>query len=214
MRIVDLTHLITPDMPVYPGTEPPCLAPASTYERDGFRETLLTLFSHTGTHMDAPNHLFPDRPTLDALAVDQFAGRALVVDCTGVPAGGRIGMERIEAVRPLADQADFLLLRTGWDAHWGTPAYFGDYPVIAQEVADYLVASRKKGVGLDVIGIDPISDGGLSLHRSLFSRAGIVVVENLCCLDQCGEGLFTFLALPLKYRNADGAPVRAVALLD
>ena len=67
MRAIDLTHTIAPGMPVYPGTEPPVLSPGSTYARDGFRETRLTLFSHTGTHMDAPAHLFPDRTALDAL---------------------------------------------------------------------------------------------------------------------------------------------------
>ena len=130
MRAIDLTHTIAPGMPVYPGTEPPILSPGSTYARDGFRETRLTLFSHTGTHMDAPAHLFPDRTALDALPASQFCGSALVVDCTDAPEGGRIGLERIARQRQAADRADFLLLRTGWDARWGTPAYFGEYPVI------------------------------------------------------------------------------------
>ena len=49
MKIIDLTQLITASMPVYPGTEPPHLTVANTYETDGFRETLLSFFSHTGT---------------------------------------------------------------------------------------------------------------------------------------------------------------------
>ena len=43
MRCIDLTHLISREMPVYPGTEPPRLQPANTYDRDGFQETLLTM---------------------------------------------------------------------------------------------------------------------------------------------------------------------------
>ena len=31
MRVIDLTHTNAESMPVYPGTEPPTLAPASTY---------------------------------------------------------------------------------------------------------------------------------------------------------------------------------------
>ncbi len=58
MKIIDLTHKISPDMPVYPGTEGPIFAPANSYEKDGFKETLLTMFTHTGTHMDPPKHLF------------------------------------------------------------------------------------------------------------------------------------------------------------
>ena len=212
MRIIDLTQRISVAMPVYPGTEPPRLDPANTYEANGFRETLLTMFSHTGTHMDAPAHLYPHRTTLDAFPADQFVGKALVIDCTDIPDSGSIGMERIN--RTLADQADYLLIRTGWDARWGTPAYFGEYPVITHEVADYLISSGKKGIGLDVIGVDPIADENLTIHKKLFLNNEIVVIENLCHLDQCGNSLFTFCALPLKYENADGAPIRAIAMLD
>lgn len=213
MRAIDLTHTIAPGMPVYPGTEPPLLAPGSTYARDGFRETRLSFFSHTGTHMDAPAHLFPDRTTLDALPVTQFFGSALVVDCTDLPEGSRIDLSRLDGNRDLADRADFLLLHTGWDARWGTADYFGDYPVLTEAFADYLLSSHKKGIGMDVIGLDPIADTNLTLHRRLLSQADLVILENLCHLDACGEGLFTFFALPLQYACADGAPVRALALL-
>ena len=73
---------------------------------------------------------------------------------------------------------------------------------------------RQKGLGFDTIGIDPIADEGLTRHRLLLSQRDIVIIENLTNLDKIGEGLFLFAALPLKYENADGAPVRAVAMLE
>ncbi len=214
MKIIDLTQLITEEMPVYPGTERPKLSVANTHEKDGFRETLITFYSHTGTHMDAPFHIFADRTTLDALPAEQFVGKALVIDCRDVGEGGIIGMERIEAVKELADAADFLLFHTGWDANWGKGVYFGEYPVVSMEVCQYLLDSKKKGVGFDVIGIDPVSDGNLTRHKMLLSQADMVIIENLTNLDKIGGGLFTFAALPLKYKNADGAPIRAVAILE
>ena len=194
MKIIDLTQLITASMPVYPGTEPPHLTVASTYETDGFRETLLSFFSHTGTHMDAPFHLFGDRT------------------CIQYGAGEEIGMEALAPVRQLADEADFLLFHTGWSRYWGKAEYFGDYPVPSQEVCRYALESGKKGLGFDTIGIDPIADEGLTRHRLLLSQRDIVIIENLTNLDKIGEGLFLFAALPLKYENADGAPVRAIAM--
>lgn len=214
MQILDLTHTIAPEMPVYPGTEPPVLAPANTYERNGFRETLLSLFSHTGTHMDAPAHLFAHLPTLDALPVSQFCGAALALDVSFLGAGGRIGLEHLEPVRALADQADFLLFYTGWERYWGCPEYFGDYPVVTEEVVDFLLAFGKKGIGLDTIGLDPIADEGLTLHRRLLSSGKAVILENLCGFSGLTSKLFTLYALPLNYQNADGAPVRAIAVLD
>lgn len=214
MKIIDLTHTISEVMPVYPGTEPPKLEVANTYEKDGFKETLLTMFSHTGTHMDAPSHIFPELTTLDAFPAEQFVGKALVIDCTDLREGERIEMSRIEKVREKADQADYLLFRMGWDARWGQDSYFGDYPYITEEIAQYLVDSKKKGVGLDVIGLDPIADEALKLHHQVLCTSKFVIIENLMNLDLVGDELFLFCALPLKYANADGAPIRAIAILD
>ena len=83
MKMLDLTHCITPEMPVYPGTEPPRLTAACTMEKDGFRETLLEMYSHTGTHMDAPAHMLPNGRTLDDFPAETFAGRGFVLDCRG-----------------------------------------------------------------------------------------------------------------------------------
>ena len=211
MRVIDLTHFISEDMPVYPGTEGPKLTPANTYEKDGFKETLMAMYTHTGTHMDPPAHLFAGRTTLDQFPVDQFIGRALVIDCTALKDGERVPLELITRYGCKADEAEFLLFRFGWDKHWGTPAYFGNYPCLSDEAVDYIIHTRKKGVGLDVIGIDPIDDIHLTIHRKLFAENEIVVIENLMNLDQVGDDLFWFMALPLKHVDADGSPIRAIA---
>ncbi len=81
MKVLDLTHTIRAEMPVYPGTEPPELTAANTYAADGFQETLLRMYSHTGTHIDPPAHLFAGARTLDRYPAAQFLRRALVIDC-------------------------------------------------------------------------------------------------------------------------------------
>ena len=81
MKVIDLTHIIKENMPVYPGTDAPKFLPASSYEKDGFKETLLQMYTHPGTHMDPPAHLFSGRTTLDQFPIEQFIGKALVIDC-------------------------------------------------------------------------------------------------------------------------------------
>lgn len=211
MRVVDFTHVIRREMPVYPGTPQPRLEPAGTYARDGFRATQLTIDSHTGTHMDAPAHLFPAGATLDALPPECFLGMALVVSCAGAGEGSVLHMDRLAPVRDAADRAEFLLFSTGWDRFWGRKAYFGAYPVLGEDVVDYLTASGKRGVGVDTLGVDPIRDEALPIHRRLLD-SGMVIIENLTNLAAAGTETFTFCALPLHYENADGAPVRAVGL--
>lgn len=96
----------------------------------------------------------------------------------------------------------------------GTEEYYGDYPCIDDEVIDFILATNKKGIGFDVIGVDPIPDADLPRHKKLFAEHEIVNIENLTNLDKCGSEPFWFFALPLKWENADGAPIRAVAFFE
>lgn len=214
MKIIDLTHTIHEEMPVYPGTAGPKFMPVNSYEKDGFKETLLSMYSHTGTHMDSPAHIFEGKLALDKMPIDQFVGKAVVIECSELAAGQQITMEYIEKQRKEADKAEFILFHTGWDRFWGMEEYFGEYPYITEEVADYLIQNKKKGVGLDVIGLDPVHDENLTLHKKLFVENEMIIVENLTNLDKIGGELFTFVALPLKYRDADGSPIRAIALVE
>lgn len=214
MKVIDLTHTISEAMPVYPGTEQPRLMPANSYEKDGFKETLLCMYSHTGTHVDPPSHIFGGRTTLDSFPVSQFVGRAIVIDCRRIKEGDSITMREIEPRLTHARAADYLLFNLGWDKRWGTEEYYGDYPCIDDGVIDFILTTNKKGIGFDVIGVDPIADAKLTRHKRLFARHDIVNIENLTNLDKCGSEPFWFFALPLKWQNADGAPVRAVAFFD
>lgn len=212
MKVIDLTHTIEENMPVYPGTEQPQLLPASSYEKDGFKETLLHMYSHTGTHIDPPAHLYADGATLDELPVSQFIGKALVVDCRSLKEGEAITVQHITRCGAKVKQADFLLFNLGWDKLWGTPAYFGDYPCLDDGALDFILAGNYKGIGFDVFGIDHIADTELPRHKKLFAGGRkIVNIENLKNLHLCGDGLFWFSCLPLKTINADGSPIRAVA---
>lgn len=212
MRIVDLSHHIQADMPVYPGTDPPVIENICTVESCGFYERRLTIWSHTGTHMDAPAHMLADGARLDQLPVDHFVGPACVVDAAEF-AGGQVPLEHLQKHRELIAPADFVLLRTGWDAHWGKQAYFSGYPVLSQEAARWLADQDLKGLGMDAISPDLTGPAEQPVHHILFAR-NMVSIENLTGLDQLPAGGFGFSCLPLKLQDADGSPLRAVAMLD
>ena len=214
MRVLDLTHLIEEGMPVYPGTEPPSFAPANSYAREGFKETRIAMFTHTGTHIDPPAHLFPEGLTLDRFPAAQFIGKALVIDCRDLGEGEAITRERIEKYGEDARQADFLLFNTGWDKRWGTEAYFGNYPCLDMDAIDLILSGDHKGIGFDVIGLDPVDDEELPRHKRLFAAKEIINIENLKDLELCGEGLFWFGCFPLKLADSDGAPARALAWFE
>lgn len=214
MKVIDLTHIINETMPVYPGTDRPKFLPAYTYEKDGFKETLLQMYTHTGTHMDPPAHLYAGRTTLDQFPIEQFIGKALVIDCRDLQEGEFITMDHLQKYGDKAAHAEFLLFNLGWDKRWGTDEYFGDYPCLDNEVMDYILAGHYKGIGFDVIGLDPIADENLTRHKRLFKQCEIVNIENLKNLDLCGDDLFWFSCFPMKLENCDGSPVRAVAWFE
>ena len=213
MRIIDLTHSITEDMPVYPGTAQPSLKQANSLQKDGYQEILLSLTSHTGTHIDAPSHLYEGKHSLDEIPLHAFFGTATIVDCLHLGQDAAIGMDVIRQNQKEVDAAEFVLFRTDWDQYWGTADYYCGYPIISRAVLQYLADTGKKGVGVDTLSIDAIQALNLPNHHFLLQH-DILPIENLTHLSQVGPGLFYFCALPLKFANADGAPVRAIAIFD
>ena len=111
MKVIDLTHTISEDMPVYPGTEKPKLTTANTYVKDGFKETLLQMYSHVQTHIDPPAQIFANRKTLDQFSPEQFIGKALVVDCRDLKEGQAITIDKINIDK--ANLANVIKLRNG-----------------------------------------------------------------------------------------------------
>lgn len=209
MKMLDLTHCITPEMPVYPGTEPPRLTAACTMERDGFRETLLEMYSHTGTHMDAPAHMLPKGRTLDDFPAETFAGRGFVLDCREA---AEITLPMLRRQEKALGEAEFLLFCTGWDRYWGQPRYYEGFPCLTAEAAEYVASLGLKGVGEDSISLDPCDTTDYPNHMILLG-AGLVNTENLTGLEALVGKTFTFLTLPLKWEHADGSSCRAMAML-
>ena len=208
--VLDLTHTLAEGMPAYPGTEPPTLRSANTVAQDGFAEKLLTMYSHTGTHIDAPAHMLAEGPTLDRMEIGSFVGPACVLDVTGQDC---IERTLLESRQHLLEGAEFVLFHTGWSRLWGQEAYFEGFPVLAPEATRWLADRGLKGVGFDAISVDPVGSTDFPNHLILF-RKGLLSIENLTGLKPLIGRRFLFSCLPLKIEEADGSPVRAVAILD
>ncbi len=212
MKTVDLSHTITPGMPLYPGTEPPEFTTPATIEKDGYRETKYTFTSHIGTHIDAPAHIIPGAETLDRLSIEQFTGPGCVIDLTGIP-GTAIEPSHLKPHEALVENSEFVLLYSGWSRYWGNPRYFKNYPVLTDHAALWLAGFPLKGVGGDMISVDGPGPGDLPVHNILLGR-GILLIENLAHLERLPRDGFVFYCFPLKLAEADASPVRAAAVLQ
>ena len=208
--LIDMTHTITPEIPICPGDPAPAFTKSATLTKDGFRTTSLSLCSHTGTHMDAPSHLLRDGRSLDQMPMSQFSGRATVLDVSGE--GPVITEAFLQSNYEAIYCADYILFYTGWENRWATGDYLEDaFPVPDEAAARYLVSRGLKGVGTDAASIDRLT-GPRTVHTTLM-KSGAVILESLCLKKVRGRKDFLFFALPMKIQDADGAPIRAFAEL-
>ena len=207
-RTVDLSQ------PLANGVRGVDISTATTIADNGWNSTTLSLYSHCGTHMDAPQHfLGDDGQTIDRQALDVCAGPARVIDLTPISERELITVDRFMAAAGSVQPGDRLLLRTDWHHRLGTDSYRDDLPRISIELARWLV---EKGVSL--IGVEAPSVADVNnlpevteVHQTLF-RGGIVIVEGLINLDQLQQPVVEFIALPLRVTDGDGSPVRAIAI--
>lgn len=206
--IIDLSHVLNNETPVYPGTVAPSIQQSNTIQNDGFREKSILIPSHFGTHMDAPSHIFKDGKSLDQFPVDQFSGRAVMLDVRGLSS---ISEDSIASLLRAHPSAEFVILRTGWEDFWHDEKYFEGFPVLSEAAAECLASHQIKGIGLDAISVDPVGSETLPVHRALL-KSDLVIVENLCNLGALPSPEFIFQSFPLKIGDADGSPVRAVAV--
>jgi arylformamidase len=209
MTIIDLSHHISPAIPVYPGTEPPTFVAANTIERNGFAEMKISMYTHTGTHMDAPSHILRDGKSLDMFDIGHFMGGAVVVNALQI--SGEITVDRLEPYLKQLESADFALIKTGWSHYWGQDRYFEGFPTLSVDAAEWLAGLHLKGVAVDAISIDPIGNAALPAHYALLAR-DTLIIENLTHLDAIRDEEVYFICLPLRIDGADGSPARAVAV--
>jgi len=212
MQIIDLSHLLNNDTPVYPGTQKPIFSDVNTIVNDGFAETKISFCSHTGTHMDSPAHMIYGTKTLDQFAVSKFYGKAICIDCTNY-GDSEITKEHLFLILNKTKSIDFVLLNTGWSKKWGHKDYFVGFPTLSLSACEYLAGLNLKGIGIDAISIDKI-DSILFDNHMLLLKNELIIIENLSNLDVIKNQSFIFSCFPLKFENADGSPVRAVAIIN
>jgi len=211
--IIDLTHPMESNMPVFPGSRPVNLIAAATFEKEGYNEIRMDCSTHTGTHIDCGYHLLIDGLNTFTTPVNHFYGKGLVADCRNISAGGLISMEFLKPMETDIRNSDFLLIHTGWSRYWGTERYFRKFPVLHEDAATYLSSFNLKGIGSDTISFDPVDSSELPVHHILLSK-GLILIENLVNLKRLPTHDFVFSCFPLKIKNGDGSPVRAVGIVN
>ncbi len=196
MELFDLTMPLWPGMPVPPGDPPVELAVVRSHAIDGYQVTHFSFGSHTGTHLDAPRHFFPEGATIDRYPLDRLVGPGIIVDCRPPPGTTEID----EAL--LAER-----LRAFAIPPLGIVLLWTDGACLSLRAGQLLLEAGVGLVGTDGPSLDTEPH---PVHHLLLSH-GVLLAENLSRLDRVGTGPVNCAILPLRVVDADGAPVRAIA---
>lgn len=225
--VVDLTHVMTPDMPVWPGNEPFNAEVIKTHEDDGFYAQSLSFWEHTGTHLDGPAHFVDGGETAEFLPVENFVAPLVVIDIS-VRANddfdATVMVEDIEEWEstngPIPDRA-FIAMHSGWAARINDPKAFVNlddegiqhYPGFHPDVTTMLVEERNVvGIGVDTLSLDPGNSTDFGSHIAVLG-AGRYGVEGLANLDRVPAVGGTIVVGAPKHLNASGGPSRVIALI-
>src|SRR5438128_1711700 len=87
MKIYDISWPISNATTGYKDKKVVNFESVKSFDKDGARETNLTLSSHTGTHVDAPSHFIKDGKTIDQINLASIIGPCKVFDMSTVSDG-------------------------------------------------------------------------------------------------------------------------------
>lgn len=219
MTLVDLTHRLSPAIPVWPTHPYFCQEVIESHDRGDLAcNHALGMSEHTGTHFDAPLHFFKGAAAIDAIGLKSFFGRMAKIDARDCSPDDAVGVDRImafEAAHGEIRAGDAVFFHFGWDRFWDDPAdhprFLSGWPGLSRGAAEYLLARGIRVAGSDCLSLDCFSSTDFPAHRLLLG-AGVPIGENFARLGEVPA--FSFLiTMPLPIAGGSGSPVRAIAAI-
>lgn len=216
MRLIDLSQPLYDGAPNCPAHPPVKIEIIADHPQVGWRVELLTLASHTGSHVDAPYHKLADGANLDQIPLDRFAGHAVIADFRGALADEPITAAKLAARLSVSLNDKIVLLATGWGAKRAkTDEWLQHPPYLSPDGAEWLVAQKIRAVGIDHYSIAGARDPVNSQTHTILLQAGLWIVEELSFPEEI-FGVpqpFEFMSLPINFRGFTGAFCRPVAVI-
>lgn len=200
--IYDITPPIDENLKVWPGDTPPTREVLCDI-KGGSNITLSSLHAtvHLGAHADAPSHYGADAPSIDAMPLGRYLGKAQVIHVQP-PRNTRITPAQISA----SIDAPRVLLATG--TYLDCTAFNEDFAALSPELVDMFATAGVTLIGLDTPSVDLFDSEDLPAHHAALGH-DMAILEGLVLTD-VPAGIYELIALPLKLVGYDASPVRAI----
>jgi len=209
MKIVDLTLTYKNGMR---GVD---ISPAKSIDKDGWNAATICLYSHAGTHMDAPPHFNAGEKGINEISLENCIGKAWIIDIPDCRGKQLIGINDLAGAREKVQDGDSLIFRTGWSRFVDHPEYRDELPRISAELARWCVESQIKMLAVEPPSVADVTDmEELTEVHKILLKGGVTIVEGLTNLESINTDYVELYAIPLKIHQGDGSPARVFAMIN
>ncbi|MGB0452745.1 MAG: cyclase family protein [Bacteriovoracaceae bacterium] len=209
IQIIDISPLISKDLGVFPGDK--------TFERhtnlsfeSGHNLELSSIETtlHLGAHTDAPNHYHSEGMGIHERSLHYYLGDCQVVEIkTASGENNRIIPSDFDGDSIKSPRVLFKTNSFPDPDNWNS-----DFYSFAPETIELLASKHVITVGIDTPSVDPENDKDLLTHNQIF-KFNLAIIEGIVLKD-VDPGHYFLSALPLKIKDADAAPCRAVLIKE
>ncbi len=227
-RVVDLSHVVSPKIPLWPGDPHVIFTVVATMAKDGYYLREFAIGEHSATHMNAPNSFISgNTQAITSYSPQQRVVPAVVIDARkqcAADADYQLTKQDVadwESTNGQIAPGSFVIMLTGWEDKWNDPKAFINqdakgnlhFPGFAKATTTWLVSDRQiAGVGIDTHGVDPGSDTSYATNTEM-AQTHKIAIECMANLDQLPAKGATLILAPLQLQNGSGSPMDIVALV-
>lgn len=225
-KIIDLSHVITPSIPLWPDDPAVSFEVLASPEQDAYYLRRFSMGEHSATHMNAPNTFYPDGIAIDGYSPESRVRPAVVIDVQGKVLENADYVINVEDVvgweheHGHIEAGSIVVFYTGWQRLWHDPQQFINedeqglhFPGVGAAAAQFLVDQRQiAGIGIDTHGVDPGQDTTFASNHLVLAKAGIIL-ECLTRLDQLPAKGSTLVIGLLRLEAGSGSPVSVLAFV-
>ena len=219
--MVRLGHVFDATASVFPGDPAPSVTIVATIADNGFLVEEVKTGTHTGTHLDAPGHFITGGRTVDDLAATDFVWPVYVVDVQARLAGpgaddfqlSVADIRQYERQNGKIAKGSLVVLRTGFDQKFRTPAFNDPAPGFSGAAVQWMVDKRNiGGLGSDTFGPDATSDADFNATYTILNnnRVAVTGLNNLASLQVKGD---VMIAPAVALRDGSGYQVDPLGCL-
>lgn len=203
MKYIDISPLINSEIAVFPGDTKFSREVLLDFKNsDNLLLSSINTTVHLGAHTDAPNHYHKDGGDIASRDLNYYLGQCQVIT-VDIEKSKRI---EIKDLNDIEIKAQRVLFKTN---SFPDPNFWNnDFNSLSIELVEYLTDKGVILIGIDTPSVDPYDSKDLESHNMIYQK-DLAILEGIV-LDKVNDGIYTLIALPLKIKDADASPVRAI----